>query len=118
MRRTDRGVVLLEVLAAVVILTVAGLSLVEVTSAGMRATWAATARERLQEDEDRLLVAYSLLTRGDLDVRLGDREVGPYLVRVERPEPSLYRVAIGAVGSRGVEDLVTVLFRPEPTRVP
>jgi Tfp pilus assembly protein PilX len=113
MHRAERGVVLLEGLAAVLILAVAGLGLVEVASAGMRATAAAAERERAQADADRLMAAYALLTRGDLDLRLGDRDVGRYVVRVERPEPTLYRVAMSFSGSPNVEDLVTVLYRPE-----
>jgi hypothetical protein len=118
MRRAERGVVLLEILAAVLILTVAGLSLVALTAAGARATATARERERQQMDEDRLLAAYSLLTRGGLDLRLGQRDVGSYVVRVERPERVLYRVAVGEQRSPDVEDLVTVLYRPAPTDAP
>ncbi len=118
MRCTDRGVVLLEILAAVLILTVAGLSLVELTAAGARATAAAGDRERAQRDEDRLLAAYSLLTRSDFDLRLGSRTVGPYVVQVERPERALYRIAVSQDRSAAVEDLVTVLYRPESTDAP
>lgn len=113
--RGERGVVLLEILAAVLILTVAGLSLVELTAASAQATRAARTREHEQGDEDRLLTAYSLLSRNDLDLRLGDRAVGPYVVKVERPEPTLYRVAISDARSPAWEDLVTVLYRPEPS---
>jgi Tfp pilus assembly protein PilX len=116
--RADRGVVLLEILAAVLILTVAGLSLVELTAAGARATAAARDRERAQMDEDRLLAAYSLLARRDLDLRLGSRDVGPYVVRVERPERMLYRIAVSQSRAPAVEDLVTVLVRPEPSGAP
>lgn len=114
MRRAERGVVLLEILAAVLILTVAGLSLVALTATGMRATAAARDREREQQDEDRLLAAYSLLLRSDLDLRLGARAVGPYVVTVQRPEPALYRVAVASQRAPGIEDLVTVLYRPAP----
>ena len=53
----ERGVVLLEILAAVLILTVAGLSLVELSAAGTRATAAARLREREQQDEERPICA-------------------------------------------------------------
>jgi len=118
MRPAERGVVLLEILAAVLILTVAGLSLVALTAAAARATAAAQDRERTQVDEDRLLAAYSLLGRGDLDVRLGSRVVGPYLVQVERPERALYRIAVAEQRAPTVEDLVTVVYRPEPSDAP
>ncbi len=114
----DRGVVLLEILAAVLILTVAALSLTELAAGGIRATADAVERERVQQDEDRLLAAYSLLTREDLDLRLGDRELGAYVVQVQRPEPTLYRLMIAQRRSAAVEDLVTVVYRPEVSRAP
>ena len=69
-------------------------------------------------DEERLLAAYPLLPRGDLDRRLGRRHVGPYVVTVERPERTLYRVALARQEASDVEDLVTVVFRPEGARGP
>lgn len=115
MRRAERGVALLEVLAATVILTVAGLALVELVSGATRAVATAGAREKELADEERLLAAYTLLGRRDLDLRLGVREVGPYAVSVQRPERALYRIALARVASPAVEDLVTVVHRPEPT---
>jgi len=114
-RRAERGVALLEVLAATVILTVAGLALVELVSGATRAVATAGARERELADEERLLAAHALLSRRDLDQRLGVREIGPYVVGVQRPEPSLYRIALGRAASPAVEDLVTVVHRPEAT---
>jgi len=114
-RRAERGVALLEVLAATVILTVAGLALVELVSGATRALTVAVAREKELADEERLLAAYTLLGRRDLDQRLGVREVGPYAVSVQRPERTLYRIALVRVTSPSVEDLVTVVHRPEPT---
>lgn len=117
MRATKRGVALLEVLAAVAILGVAGLGFVDLVAAGTRAVSAARARERELADEDRLLTAYTLLARPDLDRRIGERHVGPYLVTVARPERTLYRIAL-ARDDAVVEDLVTVVYRPEPARAP
>jgi type II secretory pathway pseudopilin PulG len=101
----ERGVALLEVLAAVVILGIAGLALVELTAGGIRATAAARQREQEVADAERLLTAYTLLRRVELDQRLGDRRVGSYIVNVQRPERELYRIAVG--------DLVTVVYHPE-----
>lgn len=112
----ERGVALLEVLAALVILSIAALGLVELVGAGTRAVAVARSRERELADEERLLAAYTLLERGDLDRRLGRREVGPYVVEIQRPERTLYRVAIWHAESRDVEDLVTVVYRPEVVR--
>ena len=115
MRRAERGVALLEVLAAAVILSVAGLALVQLVSGATQALGAASARERELADEERLLAAYTLLGRNDLVLRLGSHDVGPYRVSVQRPEPALYRLAVSRVVAPVVEDLVTVAYRPEPT---
>jgi hypothetical protein len=112
----SRGVALLEVLVAILILTVAGLSLVELVSAGTRAMATARTRERELADEERLLAAYTLLTRSDLDRRIGRREVGPYLADVQRPEQTLYRLALLRRAAPEVEDLVTVVYRREAER--
>lgn len=119
MRRAERGFAVLEVVAALAILALSGVALVELASGGTRALTAAGERERELADQDRLLTAYALLDRNDLDLRLGGRDVGDYRVVVERPEPALYRVAISRRASADVEDLVTVLHRaPELTRAP
>ncbi len=107
----ERGVALLEVLAAVVILGVAGLALVELVAGGTRAAAVARQRERELADEERLLTAWSLLKREELDQRIGDRAVGPYVVRVQRPERGLYRLAVERKAAPGVEELVTVVWR-------
>jgi hypothetical protein len=109
--RRDRGVALLEVLAAVVILGVAGLALVELVAGGIRAVAVARDRQRELADEERLLTAWSLLKREELDQRIGERLVGPYVVRVQRPERGLYRLAVGRSVAPEVEDLVTVVYR-------
>jgi type II secretory pathway component PulJ len=111
----DRGVALLEVIAAITILGIASLSLIELVDAGTIALATARANERQLADEERLLAAYTLLARGDLDRSLGVRDVGHYRVNVQRPEPTLYRIALGLGESPEKEDLVTVVFRAEPS---
>jgi len=107
----ERGVALLEVLAAVAILGVAGLALVELVAGGTRAVGVARDRERELTDEERLLTAWSLLKRDELDQRIGERTVGPYVMRVQRPERGLYRLAVERSVAPGVEELVTVVYR-------
>lgn len=109
--RAERGVALLEVLAAVVILSVAGLALVQLVAGATGAVAVSRDRERELADEERLLTAWSLLKREELDQRIGDRVVGPYVMRVQRSERSLYRLAVGRSAASGVEDLVTVVYR-------
>lgn len=114
----ERGIALLEVLVAVLILSTAGLSLTELVGAGTRAVTIARQRERELADEDRLLTAYSLLARSDLDRRLGDRVVGPYVVNTQRPEATIYRIALRRSSAPDIEDLITVVYRPEPAHAP
>jgi len=109
--RRERGVALLEVLAAVAILGVAGLALVELVAGGTWAVAVARDRERELADEERLLTAWSLLKREELDQRIGERAVGPYVMRVQRPERGLYRLAVARSVAPGVEELVTVVYR-------
>jgi hypothetical protein len=111
--RGDQGIALLEVLAAIVILSIAGLSLVELVTQATSTVTTARAREAEQMDENRLLAAMTLLTRSDLDIRIGGRTVGPYVMTVARPEKTLYRIAIGREAAPEVDDLVTVVFRAE-----
>jgi type II secretory pathway pseudopilin PulG len=115
-RRTNAGVVLLEVLVALVILATAGTALVELVGAGLRNERDARVREHTLAAEERVLSAMTLLKREDLDGRLGQHQVGEFFVDVERPERSLYRIALAETSSPAVEDLVTVVFRPgEPS---
>jgi prepilin-type N-terminal cleavage/methylation domain-containing protein len=109
--RRSAGFALLEVLVAVVVLGAAGLGFVELVDAHTRALAQDIAREATLADEDRLLTAYALLERADLDLRLGPRTVGDYMVDVERPELTLYRIAIARRDAPDVEQLVTVVYR-------
>jgi type II secretory pathway component PulJ len=111
--RNERGVALLEVLVALVILATAGIALIELVGAGMRAERDARAREATIATEERLLAALTLLRRHELDQRIGRRVVGEFVVDVQRPEPALYRIALRQHQSPDVEDLVTVVYRAE-----
>jgi type II secretory pathway pseudopilin PulG len=111
----ERGVVLLEVLAALTIFAFAAASALGLLSQLSASEQRAHAFERTVADQDRLMAAYSLLARGDLDQRLGVRTIGGYVVEVQRPTTTLYRVTVG--DSTGVE-LATLVYRPEPTHAP
>ena len=111
--RNERGVVLLEVLVAVVILATTGIGLVEVVGAGLGAERDARLRERTLATEERLLSALTLLNRKELDQRIGRRQIGEFIVDVQRPERMLYRIALLQQESPQVEDLVTVVYRAE-----
>lgn len=114
MRHRRRGVALFEVLVALMILTTAGSAIVGLLGGTLAGERGLRERERALAAADRVLVAMTLLTREDLDRRVGRREVGEFVVDVERPEPTLYRVAIADAQAPEVEALVTVLYRPGP----
>jgi len=116
--RTDRGMALLEVLVALAILSGAGLALLDPVTAGLRAERESRERERVLAVEDRVLTALTLLTRTELDRRLGRHPIGELMADIQRPERTLYRIALAQQQSPEVEDLVTVVYRREPSSAP
>ena len=113
--RTERGIALLEALVALAILSGAGLALLELVTGGLRAERDARERERVVAVEERVLTALTLLKREELDRRLGRHPIGELVVDIERPEPTLYRIAVLQAISPETEDLVTVVYRGAPT---
>lgn len=111
--RNDRGVVLLEVMVAIVILATAGIALTETVGGGLRAERDARERESTLGSEERLLAALTLLNRHELDQRIGRRRIGEFIVDIQRPERTLFRIALIQEQSAQVEDLVTVVYRSE-----
>jgi type II secretory pathway component PulJ len=114
----SRGVALLEVLVALAVLSATGLALAELVGAGVRSEEDSRRRERALATEERVLAAIGLLRREDLDRRLGRHRVGEVVVAVERPEATLYRIALADTITPEVEEIVTVVYRREPTRAP
>jgi type II secretory pathway component PulJ len=108
-----RGVALLEALVAMTILCVGGLGVVGALNQALRSESDAGKREVVMAAADRVLSAIVLLSRTDLERRLGQRPVGEFLVDVERPERGLFRIAIAESRAPELETLVTVVFRPE-----
>jgi len=114
----ERGVVLLETLVALAVLSAVGLGLLALVTAGLGAERVARERERLLAIEDRVLSAVTLLRRDELDRRVGRHALGEFVIDVERPERALYRIALAQAASPDVEDLVTVVYRSEASRGP
>lgn len=106
------GFALLEALIALAILGTAGLSLVALVRSGLDAEGRAQAQERELAAASRVMTAMTLLTRADLDQRLGRHPVGEFVVDVERPERTLYRIALAKADRAETEFLVTVVYRP------
>lgn len=114
MRAGERGVALLEVILALALLAAAGTALVAALGASLRSEGRLRRREATLLAADRVLTAMTLLSRSDLDRRIGRHEVRGFVVAVQRPQPTLYRVAVSEALSPQVETLVTVVYRPDP----
>ena len=111
MRRAERGSVLLEVVIALALLAVAGGTLVRLIAESAAAVVAVRDRETAVRSADRTLAALSLLTRDELDRRIGVHPAGGFQADIRRPAPGLYRIALRGDDRRG-EILVTLVFRP------
>jgi|GEM_PF-1829510 len=109
-----RGVALLEALIALTILSVAAAGALGAVAESLRSERGMIERERSMEQAHRVMKTLSLLGRGDLDLRLGQRELGEFLVEVQRPRQTLYRIALANTEAPEVELLVTVVYRPDP----
>jgi type II secretory pathway pseudopilin PulG len=107
-------VALLEVLAALTIFATAAVSVVGLLAQSTEHERRAESAEQRLADEERLLAAVALLTRDDLDRRLGRRAAGPYVVEIQRPVRTLYRVTVALGDAPDAPDLATLVYRPEP----
>jgi type II secretory pathway pseudopilin PulG len=108
------GAALLEAVIALLILGTACVSAVAMAATFSRTVAHARELDRSVRRASALLDAVSLWTRTDLDRRLGDREQGPWTMRIDRPAPTLYTVVLS--DSAGTELLRTSLFRADTTR--
>lgn len=101
---------------AIAIVGAAGLSLMTVLDTATRQQGLQRREERRMREADRILTAESLLTREDLDLQLGNRLVGDFLVSVSRPESGLYRVQVAEKANPGRLLLATVVSRSQDPR--
>lgn len=116
MRTAERGGVLLEAMIALTLLLLAGVSVVTLLSASLRSEAQLQAREAEMAELNRLLAGMCLLGRTDLDRRLGRHAIGGFVADVQRPERTLYRIAVSRSDSPSSGGLVTVVYRPAPER--
>lgn len=112
MRKTKKGASLLEAIVALALLAGAGTSLVAALAASIRSQTELHRREMALRSAHRVLTAMSLLTRDELDQRIGRHPVGEFIAEVQRPEPTLYRLSIAEAQAPEVEALVTVVYHP------
>jgi type II secretory pathway component PulJ len=115
-RRGNGGAVLLEVMVALALLVVSAVPVVSLLSAALRSEMALAEREATMREADRMLASLALLTRTDLDRRLGRHPARTMVADVTRPAPTLYRLALRESDTAAVELLVTVVHRPDRER--
>jgi hypothetical protein len=109
--RNPRGVALLEAIVALTILAFAGIVAVSLTASAASAVHRVRGAEKDMRAANAFLAAVSLWTRSDFDRHLGDRAQGSWLMRVDRPQPTLYVATLSDSASRR-ELLRTAFYRP------
>jgi type II secretory pathway pseudopilin PulG len=115
-RRDRRGVVLLEALLALAIVSAAVVMTLTLQRADGARLARALDRQSTTRSANRLLRAVSLWPRTDLDRRLGTRRQGPFWLEIQRPSPVRYDVQL-LEAETGRLLLLTSLFRPEDDSV-
>lgn len=116
-RCAPRGAVLLEAIAALALVGIACVSLLELTLQTTSAATTSRDRSKMVIDANAFLESVSLWPRGDLDRHLGQRHEGKFAMRVERLTPTLYQVAIlsnTSVAARAAVLVETTLYREVP----
>ena len=106
------GLILLEVLVALTLLSLGAIAFVSLASESLDAVARAEAADRATARASAFLDAVALWPRADLDRHLGDRPEGPWRLRIARPAPTLYTVAL-TDSATGVVLLTTALYRAE-----
>jgi type II secretory pathway pseudopilin PulG len=118
MSRTDSsraGVVLLEVLVALMILGIAGGAAITLAVDAGNSLRRAQEAEAATRSASAFLDRVSLWGRGDLDRRLGERVQGHWRLRIDRPAPTLYVVELRDSTGRWTL-LGTALFRADSSQ--
>jgi hypothetical protein len=104
------GVVLVDALVAIVVLSLVGIGLMRIHSESAFWYHERRARESELQVAERLLVAHTMLDSRDLDLRLGSREVGDYGITVLRPLRGLYRISVSRRSTPDLPELETLIF--------
>lgn len=114
----DRGAILIEVLVAVVILSIAALATVRFLATTARTQDRLRARELELRRAEQVLVRTALRTRAELDALAGASwEVDGLVMRVERVDAGLFRVALAPESAPASEILATLLHPPSASEV-
>lgn len=115
MKRRRSGAMLLEVVAALAILAVAGISLLSLARSTIASVHQAGARDRETREASALLDAVALWSDDDLNRRIGRNGQGRWLLDLGRVTSSVYSVTVR--DSAGSMLLETYLYRRESYEV-
>lgn len=112
MRGPRAGAILLEVLIAVTLLGLGGSAVGLLLSSYMMDAHRRLATEGQENAAGQVLALHALLGRRELEQRIGSQAAGPFVVRVTRPTPDIFRIAVSDVERAEGELVVTLLYRP------
>ncbi len=110
-RHTRDGVVLIEILVAIMILGSGGAALAGRIVQELHQVEILRDREAELFEAEQLIARAALLTRGELELRLGRRPAGNLLLITSRPASTVFRLAVSRADAPGNELLVTLVHR-------
>lgn len=108
------GIALMEVIVALILVTVVGVPLLARVGAEARLLVQRIDQEALLRTAEGALAEYASLERTRLEQRLGRRAVGSLDVLLDRPSPTLFRIVVVQPDAGDRALMATHVYRPEP----
>lgn len=109
-RGRRRGVAMVEAMIALLVFALVVSALLELNRAILVANEVHEANEQRLMRADRFLEYVSLWSREDLELRMGQREQGAFVLEIARVTPVLFAVRLKSANQK--ELFRTVLYRP------
>lgn len=110
--RRRSGVVLLEVLVALVLIATAGAAILALEIQTESAVHRARDAERRLDRAHAFFQAATLWSAAEFDLRLGTRAQGPYRLTIQRPSSTVYLLALADSATPDRPMLETAVYRP------
>ncbi len=112
--RATAGVALMEVLVALILVTVVGVPLLARVSAEARLLIQRADHEALVRRAEAALAEYAALDRTGLEQRLGRRDLRGLDVLLERPSVTLFRIVVVEPDAGDRELIASYVYRAAP----
>jgi len=112
--RSTGGIALMEVLVAMVLLTMVGVPLLARVGAEARLLIQRSDHESLVRGAEQALAEYAALDRTGLEQRLGRRDSDGLDVLLERPAPTLFRIVVVQPDAGDRELIASYVYRAAP----